>query len=114
MTFKVHMNSEDHTTDLFWRAEGGTFGSETQVGLKSLHIYPMRYETANGHDTKLKNLPHESVIVKTNLIESGRFNPCKVIATFPLRPRTTYVSCHFDQPGKSSSFALEINHYDSL
>lgn len=116
-SFNVHLNSNDHAADLFWRAEGGTFGSETKVGLKSLLIYPMRYETTHGKFnkhwddiTKLKDLPHECAVVTSNLIESGRFNPRKVISSFPVLPRASYASCYFDSPGK---FTIKLIYYYS-
>ena len=102
MSYSVHMNSEEHTTDLFWRAEGGTFGSEIEVGLKSILITPMKYETAHGPHgkiTKVSDLPRDCVVVKTNLIESGRFNPEKVIAAFPIEQRSSNIGFHWDKPG---------------
>ena len=116
-SFHAHMNSDDHTADFFWRAEGGTFGSETRVGIKSILIYPMRYETNHGKYNKifddinrLKDLPRECAVVTTNLIEAGRFNPCKVITSFTIQPRTSYASCYYDSPGK---FTTQVIYHDS-
>jgi hypothetical protein len=107
-SFHAHMNSDDHTADFFWRAEGGTFGSETRVGIKSILIYPMRYETNHGKYNKifddinrLKDLPREC---------AGRFNPCKVITSFTIQPRTSYASCYYDSPGK---FTTQVIYHDS-
>ena len=102
--FTVHMNSEAHSVDFFWRGEGGTFGGEKRVGLKSILIYPMRFETIHGKMNTVSDLPRDCAIVKTNLIGSGRFNPRKVIATFPLHHRSAHLNHIFESPGKIQRF----------
>ena len=97
----MSLNKEDHTADFFWRAEGGTFASENFVGLKSLLIYPLNFEKIpHGRVETISDLPRDCVIVKTNLIEAGRFNSRKVIATFPAAHRTAHISYNTDSPGK--------------
>ena len=107
--FNLEMNWRDVTVDLLWRAEGGYFEENSLVGLQSIIIYPINYEhkhTSDGKIHSVKNLPRECILIKSNLIRSGIFNPEKVISTFPIEKHTSYIHAYFPNPGNDSYKSL--------